>query len=243
MWKRAALLVVMVLVGSVARGEEWNKTFTLSGRPVLRVDAKDAAVTVRAWDQRTIAAHVTAPGWKIGPGELEVIDHQTGDAVDLTLRRPHSEWGIGTRAIRIDIQAPRNARLDIRTGDGSIRVFEIGGEMRLVTGDGAIEANGVEGAVQARTGDGSVHIRGRLESLALHTGDGRVEVNAMPGSRLTSPWKIQTGDGSVTVRLPASTETQPARPSRSIISSLQRSIRGCTPNLMPRAAIVSSTSR
>jgi DUF4097 and DUF4098 domain-containing protein YvlB len=73
----------------------------------------------------------------------------------------------------------------------------------MQTGDGGIEADGVSGSVNARTGDGGVHIRGKLDSLSLHTGDGGVDVTALPGSRVATNWRIETGDGGVTVRLPS----------------------------------------
>jgi putative adhesin len=204
MFRRIALFVAVSLAGIAgARGEEWSKMFPVAGRADLRVDAKDGAVTVRAWDQKTISARVSAVGWKIGPDELDIQDHQMGDHVELVLKMPSAHWGFGRRSIDVEVKVPRDTRLDLRTGDGAIRVFDVAGEIRLVTGDGAIEAAGVEGSVQARTGDGRIGVRGRLESLNLHTGDGSVRAEILPGSRLASGWRIETGDGSVTVRVPS----------------------------------------
>jgi hypothetical protein len=204
MFKRAALYLSVSLAAiAMAQGEDWHKSFTVTGQPELRVDAKDGSVTVHVWDQTSISANVSATGWRIGPGELEIVDHQIGGRVELDLRLPSARFGVGHRAIRMEIRVPRNTRLDIRTGDGSIRVYEVAGEMRLVTGDGKIEADGVQGTILARSGDGGVSVRGRLESVSLHTGDGSVELSAMPGSRLAAGWRIETGDGSVTVRLPS----------------------------------------
>jgi hypothetical protein len=204
MFKRIALFAAVSLAGiACARGEEWNKTFSVAARADLRVDAKDGAVTVRAWDQKTISARVNALGWKIAPGELEIQDHQLGDRVELVLKMPSEHWAFGRRSIEVEVKVPRDTRLDIRTGDGAIRVFEVAGEVRLVTGDGSIEAAGVEGSLQARTGDGRIGVRGRLESLNLHTGDGSVQAEILPGSKVASGWRIETGDGSVTVRVPS----------------------------------------
>jgi hypothetical protein len=204
MFKRIGLFVAVSFAGSsAAHGEDWYKSFEVAGSAELRVDAKDGGVTVRAWDQKTVSARVIATGWKIGAGELEIQDHQQGDHVDLVLKVPSNHWGLGRRSIAVEIHVPRDARLDLRTGDGAIRVFDVAGEIRMVTGDGAIEAAGIEGSVQARTGDGHIGVRGRLDSLNLHTGDGGVQAEIQPGSKLATGWRIETGDGSVTVRVPS----------------------------------------
>ena len=49
----------------LAQAEEWSKTFTLTGKPDLRVTTSDANIRVDTWDQNTIEARVTAEGWKI----------------------------------------------------------------------------------------------------------------------------------------------------------------------------------
>jgi DUF4097 and DUF4098 domain-containing protein YvlB len=205
MYRRIALAALVLLVGGMAaRAEEWTRSYPVKGPAELRVDAKDGSVTVHAWSQTSVSARVTVAGWKIGPGEVEVIDHQTGDRVELEVRVPRNHFGImARRPIRIEINVPRNTRVDVHTGDGSIKVYDIAGEVRMQSGDGGLEAEGVSGTVTARTGDGGVHIEGKLEALTLHTGDGGVEVTALPGSRVTTSWRIETGDGGVTLRLPA----------------------------------------
>jgi hypothetical protein len=203
MLKRIALFVAVTVAGiAVARGEEWNKTFAVSGPAELRVDAKDGAVVVRTGDGKSISARVIATGWKIGPGELDVREHQTGNRVDLELRLPSRQFDFGRRSIRVEVNVPRETRLDIRTGDGSIHVTDTTGEIRLTTGDGSIEASGVEGSVTARTGDGRISIRGRVQGLNLHTGDGSISADLLPGSEVATSWRVETGDGSITMRLP-----------------------------------------
>jgi DUF4097 and DUF4098 domain-containing protein YvlB len=94
-------------------------------------------------------------------------------------------------------------RVDLRTGDGSIRASDVSGELTLDTGDGSITVDGVEGKLAVDTGDGSVNVVGKLGSVKLHTGDGSVVYRAEPGSAMTEPWEITTGDGGVSLYLPA----------------------------------------
>jgi hypothetical protein len=50
------------------RADEWSKTYTLTGKPDLRVETSDANIRVDTWGQNTISAQVTSEGWKIGEG-------------------------------------------------------------------------------------------------------------------------------------------------------------------------------
>jgi DUF4097 and DUF4098 domain-containing protein YvlB len=75
--------------------------------------------------------------------------------------------------------------------------------MDLHSGDGSEVLEGVDGKLRATTGDGHIRADGRFVALELKTGDGRVEVRAAAGSSLASGWRLETGDGSVTLEVPA----------------------------------------
>ena len=200
---QAALVAAISAASSYA--DEWDKTFTVSGKPELRVETDDASVTVRTWDQKSIAARVTTTRWKIGQGEVEVFERQAGDRVEITVRCPHRNFAfsLGNRSIHVEIQVPRHIQVDIHTGDGGIHVSGLEGETRLRTGDGGIDADSLDGSLDAESGDGHLRVRGRLDVLKLHTGDGSIEADVLPGSKMASGWRAESGDGSVTIRLPA----------------------------------------
>src|SRR5271163_1251897 len=102
--------------------DPWEKKFTVTGRPDLRVDANDGSVTIRVWDRKEIQARVITTGWK--PGEVTVADHQMGDRVELEVRIPHShfQFNFGQHSVRVELDVPRELRSDIHTGDGGINV-------------------------------------------------------------------------------------------------------------------------
>ena len=196
--------LVLLLISLPALADEWNKRFPIAGRAELHVQTNDGSVNVRAWDRKEIEARVVADGWKITPSQVQVIDRQTGDRVELEVRVHHSVvFSFGNRNIRVELQVPRDIASEIRTGDGRITVDGLHGETNLVTGDGRIEAQSLDGTLEARTGDGRVRVQGRFDALNVHTGDGSVEVEASQGSKMTSEWTVRTGDGHVTLRLPA----------------------------------------
>jgi len=193
------------LLSTTLLADDWSKKFTISGHPELRVDTNDGAVIIRTWDRKEIEARVTTVGWKIGSGEVTVVEHQTGDRVELEVRIPHRNFEIsfGHRSVRIELEVPPEIRTDIHTGDGGITVDGLHGETRLSTGDGHIEAERLDGTLDAQTGDGRLRVRGRFDLLNLHTGDGSVEAEIESGSKISSEWRVRTGDGHVTLRLPS----------------------------------------
>ncbi|MGA2185590.1 MAG: DUF4097 family beta strand repeat-containing protein [Bryobacteraceae bacterium] len=199
------LIAAAALACGLARAAQWTKTYNVAGRPELRVETNDGSITIHTWDQKRIEAVVITKGWNIGAGEVQIHERQIGDRIEFEARVPslHVDFlNFESRSLHIDLHVPRDTRTDVRSGDGSVEVSGLQGDIRINTGDGSIRAAGVDGALDARTGDGSVHADGRFESLNVHTGDGSVEVNAAPGSHVSSAWRIETGDGSVNVRLP-----------------------------------------
>jgi DUF4097 and DUF4098 domain-containing protein YvlB len=207
----------------VAREE---KKFTVNGRPDLRLATFDGAIEVQSWDRPYVLVEIE----KRGPSKesidaLQVIAEQKGTLIDIEVKAPRTETytGIGlhrTASARLIVNVPRESdvrarsgdgsikvdrvsgRVELQTGDGSIRVAEIVGELTLDTADGSITVEGAQGKLTLDTGDGSVNVSGKLASIRLHTGDGSIVYRAEPGTTMTDPWEITTGDGSVSLYLP-----------------------------------------
>jgi hypothetical protein len=203
-----SFLFVSALVASLpASADEWSKTYTITGKPDLRVETSDANIRVTTWDQHTIEAKVATSGYKIGigGGDIRIDEHQTGDTVELKVRYPHMGFTIGwnNRKVEIIIQMPREGRVDLSTSDGKIELSGLKGEMQLHSGDGSEILDAVDGRLRANTSDGHIRASGRFDDLDLKTGDGRVEVRASAGSSLGNGWRLETGDGNVSLDLPA----------------------------------------
>ena len=94
-------------------------------------------------------------------------------------------------------------RVQANTGDGPVKMDGCKGNVTLHTGDGRIEVEAFEGSLHAETGDGRVKVSGRFDVLDVKTGDGGVEATALRGSRMTEDWSLRTGDGGLTMRVPA----------------------------------------
>ena len=202
---RASLPILACTIAVLpVRAEEWSKTYNISGRPDLRVETSDANIRVTTWDQNTIEAKVITNHYKIGEGGIRVEERQTGDSVEIDVHYPHHDFVIGWSSHRVDIilQMPREGRVNLRTGDGKIEVAGLKGDMDLHTGDGSINLDEVDGKLHATTGDGHIQANGRFDELGLKTGDGHVDVRAKNGSSLAAGWRLETGDGSVSLEVP-----------------------------------------
>jgi hypothetical protein len=187
-----------------AHADDWSKTYALTGKPDLRVETSDANIHVSTWDQNTIEAKVMTTRYKIGDDGIHIEEHQLGNTVEIEVRYPHHGVSIGwnDHRVDIDIHMPREGRVDLHTGDGKIELGNFKGEMQLHSGDGSQEIDSVDGKLNATTGDGHIRANGRFDELELKTGDGRVEARAAAGSALTTGWRLESGDGTVTLEVP-----------------------------------------
>src|SRR3984885_8972908 len=201
-------LVILALAAAAslpARADEWSKTFNLTGKPDLRVETSDANIRVDTWDKNTIQATVPTVRYKIGDDGIKIQEHQTGDAVELEVHYPRMhgltiDWG--QRRVDIVIHMPREVKVNLRTEDSKIEIGGFKGEMDLHSGDGSETLDAVDGKLRATTGDGHIRANGRFDELDLKTGDGHVDVRATAGSALAAEWRLETGDGSVTLEVP-----------------------------------------
>jgi hypothetical protein len=218
-----ALLTLCAAAGARGQGDDrWTKTYTLSGKPEMRIGTNDGHIRVDTWDRNEVAARVHVRGWSIGAGrDVRISERQDGNRVELDVRTPRSAWGVSfqSRSVQIEISMPRQAALSatsgdghiqvdglegtlyLRSGDGHITLTGVRGAMELYTGDGRIEGDRLDGPLQAQTGDGSIRVSGRFDSLALRTGDGHIQADVHTGSRLTATWSLRTSDGSIRLRL------------------------------------------
>ena len=222
---KSCLLVaaVVLLVGATAaRADEYAKTYTVSGHARVRVQTDDGAVRVSTGDIKQVEIRVVYSGYALDKN-LRVSTSQNGDSVEVVAKTMGNwgfHWGMNHTSLRVEVHMPKDADLEVASGDGSVEADSINGNMdvktgdghitvqgargdiRLHTGDGSIEGRELDGKVEASSGDGHINIEGRFDSLIIRTGDGSVTARARGGSKVQSEWNIKTGDGSVDLELP-----------------------------------------
>jgi DUF4097 and DUF4098 domain-containing protein YvlB len=164
--------------------------------------AGDSSIRVEAGSSNSVEANLTTRGWSIGDSGVRVIEHQSGNRIDIEIKEPHDHFSFGNHSSRLVVRVPSELTADVHTGDGSIGLRGLHGFIHADTGDGSIEAEELDGTLQARSGDGSIHVRGRFDGMRVHTGDGSVELHAMQGSKMKEDWALESGDGSVNLSVP-----------------------------------------
>src|SRR5579863_7592508 len=192
-WTR--LLILAALASPLTFADEWHKTFAVSGKPDLRIDVGDGSVSIHASERKEIDARLTTEGWRITDSEVRVVDHQSGDRVEIDVRVPRLNIVFNRHSVHLELLVPRELIAQVHSGDGRISAQDLKGELHFSSGDGAIEANSIDGIFEAKTGDGHIRASGRWDRLDLQTEDGSVEADARTGSKMAASWRVNTGDG------------------------------------------------
>jgi DUF4097 and DUF4098 domain-containing protein YvlB len=210
--------------GNVSREE---KRFTISGAADVTLRTFDGSIQLKSWDRNEVLVEIERRGPdKQSADALVVNATQDGNRVVVEAPGPNQRHHVihlgswQSPSVNLIVTAPRKLTVEARTGDGSITADDLSGTVALHSGDGSIRARRVEGSLRAHTGDGSIaindasgrveadsgdgsiEIAGRLDALDVRTGDGAVRLDAFDGSVLKTDWSVNTGDGSITLRLP-----------------------------------------
>jgi hypothetical protein len=200
----AVSIAGLFLAAGITRADEWNKHWSVGAKPEIYVRASDASIRVEASGSGSVTATLRTRGLSIGESGVHVIDHQTGNRVEIEVREPVMHWGWGDHSIQLEIRVPTEIAGDIHTGDGSIELRGTHGSLNVETGDGSVHGEDLDGSLNAHSGDGSMNLTGRFDNLQVRTSDGSVDVEALQGSHIQVDWRLQTGDGSVKLDLPRS---------------------------------------
>jgi len=211
----AALLACAVLAPR-AYAEEWTKSYSISGRGQVRVDTNDSSVRVATGDSKQVEFRVIYEGYELNKN-LHIDTRQDGDNVEINARVT-GHWGFSFggrhRNVRIEVRMPKDADLQVDTGDGSVETQPVNGRVKIHTGDGSVKVQAVAGSVDIDTGDGSITLEGAKGDIRLHTGDGHIEARNVDGKvdansgdghikidgRLDA-LNVKTGDGSIDARI------------------------------------------
>ena len=211
-----------------------EKRFTVAGAAELDLKTFDGAIEVRSWDREEVLVDIQRRAGSTGEAEaLQVNTRQEGSRIIVEAVRPAVEregivhiGGNRSRSVSFVVTAPRRMTVQAASGDGPIHVRDITGKVVLQSGDGPVRGEGitgdveirtgdgpislstVQGAVDLSTGDGVVEVAGILTGVRIVSGDGPVSVDASTGSSIAAEWTVNTGDGPISLRLPAQFDAQ-----------------------------------
>jgi hypothetical protein len=209
----AALLAASAVA---TRAEEVTKPFNVSGRANVHVETNDGSIRVSTGDSKQVEFRVEYQGYELGKN-LHIDAHQDGDKVELIARVTGHwgfSWGHNSHRLHIEVRMPRDADLDVHSGDGSVQAESVNGTVKVYTGDGSVKANSLNGNIDLHTNDGSITVNALKGDIRLHTGDGSIEARDLDGKvdadsgdghiRIAGRFdalNVKTGDGSVDTRV------------------------------------------
>jgi hypothetical protein len=206
--------------------EHQEQRFPAATTVELHLTTFDGAIEVRAWDRPEIVIDVEKRAQdKAAVDRIKVTVDRSGDRVSLEAVDPdahHPSLGMFVNSrVRFVASVPKNTNLviessdgalsvervsgqiQLRSGDGNVRVVETAGKLSANTTDGTIELENVSGQIDVQTSDGSMRISGTPTSLRARTDDGAVVLRVRDGAKVTEDWEVSTEDGSVSVDLPS----------------------------------------
>lgn len=220
--KRCHLSLFVLLVGTLAFAAEgsFQRTLQVSGPVDLEIQTGAGNITVHAGGGNTVQVNGTIKGHGFDADErvrqLESNPPIEQDGNNIRVGHVSSEL-LQNISISYDITVPTATSLHAHTGSGNERIEGIRGPAEARTGSGGIEITNLAGELRASTGSGSITLQNIQSSVNAHTGSGSIRASGIDGAfdgrtgsgnidaegKPTSEWRLHTGSGSVTVRLPS----------------------------------------
>ena len=163
--------------------QQVNETRRLDARGTFTLENTNGAVVVETWDQASVSieAEKVAPEGQLD--DLRVEIKGDGDRVDVTTRYPRGTWRQHGQ-VDYRVKVPRDARVEVETTNGAVKVLGAGGPVRATTTNGSVEVADAGADIEASTTNGSIRAGYRQAPTA--------------GTQ-----RLNTTNGSVTVTLPA----------------------------------------
>ena len=207
-----------------AQGRVTEKTYRVQGRATLQVSADDASVNASSCGACS-TVQIKLDFRDADPARYDLKESQSGNTVHFELKhRGMSGWSSGwARGPEIIVLVPAEVDAHLSTGSGSVALRQVHGQEELNSGSGAIVAEQIDGSLHAGAGSGSIHLRALHGSVGAHTGSGSIDADGAitlqrvsagsgsihltlaEGSTIGSGALVQTGSGSVDIRMPSST--------------------------------------
>ncbi len=241
--KRSRVIVNATHPASVRVTERVSNTLPASSASRVRIENFDGPITIHAWDRQEVQYTALKRGYddkelkgiKINtqPGNTGHSDTSAGATsvnADVTIRSEfdkafaHDVVMRGGRVVsfnsaatvELDVYVPRDASLNISSGDGRLRVEGTNGAVELHTGDGAIDVSGGRGRQRAETGDGHIRIENFDGEADARTGDGRITLDGR-----FQKLSARTGEGTIALNVAADLNATIETDARNVVNDSQ----------------------
>jgi len=198
--------------------ERESKSFAVGNAPRVLIKTFDGSINIQPTDQPTVSfTAVKRARDEQAMRAVRLRAEQTSAGVQIIAEFDKTqEHRHGTGAVvMLDVYVPRRANVNVKSGDGRLRLSGIEGEIELNTGDGSVEVSDSKGQLRAETGDGRVRIFNFDGTATVKTGDGRISLDG----RFTQ-LSARTGDGAISLTLPADANARIETDSERVINDI-----------------------
>ncbi len=199
--------------------QTFDKHYPMQGRAELEAGIGNGSIkTTGCGTCRDIHVHLEMNNADRSTFHIE--EQQSGNHVRFVLKQDEGHWHWnGGKGPELTIEVPQQSALDLHsgngsvvlsgvqgdiamnTGNGSVSISDAGGQIKLHSGNGSVSGENLTGSLNASTGNGSMHVAGRFSRLDAHTGNGSLNLEAGGPDALREGATITSGSGGVTLRL------------------------------------------
>ncbi len=127
--------------------------------------------------------------------DLVLTLERDGDSAVLNGYFESSGWSWGdSPSIRLEVEVPDRVGLDIEDGSGSIKIWDVSGDIKIEDGSGSLQMSNVGGDIRIEDGSGSISVEGVGGDISIDDGSGSITVKDVRGSVI-----VDDGSGGINV--------------------------------------------
>jgi hypothetical protein len=190
-----------------AHAEQYLKSYAVTGRANVQVDAQWGAVHVTTSPGNKVEFEVTYDRRDWAP-DPSIQSRQDGTVVALRVRADEqsdgrSWWnfwswggwgGYNRHQLDIEVRMPQDADLQLQTDNGAIEVASVHGNISIHTRNGRVNAQRLSGIIDIGSTNGGIDLDTLKGALSVHTTNGHITA-----SRLDGKCDLSTSNGGMQV--------------------------------------------
>ena len=172
--------------------ETKSDSFTVKGKPKIKIEAADCAVTVRGWDSNEVKYEFTHISKNLNRVPVEVNTEQRNSEITIEVKKTaKDDFPTGNHLLRLEVFVPKKSDLkitasgeirlegvsgniELTANDGSINVRDGGEKLTLNLSDGIIRVIGFKGELIANVSDTDIFLEGDFEKIQARSSDGNI---------------------------------------------------------------------
>lgn len=159
----------------------------------VEIDNRRGSVRVEAGRPGRIRVHAERHASSQDDLAAIAVDVDPGPTARVT-----TDWPGRTRrtSVALTVEVPPESLVRVRTGSGSVRVLDVGGQVQARTkSGGSIRIVGARGPADAETAGGSIRVLGHDGPVVASTSGGSIRLRG----RLTETVRAETSGGSIRI--------------------------------------------